>query len=72
MTAIKRVEREFNVLDNLDLTQKLSDDDFDKELAEQQARLNAAAAARPASAASRPSSCSRDGTRPEREAPSGV
>ena len=38
--AIKRVEREFNVLDNLDLSQKLSDDDFDKELAEQQSRLN--------------------------------
>jgi polyphosphate:AMP phosphotransferase len=38
--AIKRVEREFNVLDNLDLSQKLSDDDFDKQLAEQQSRLN--------------------------------
>jgi len=38
--AIRRVEREFNVLDNLDLSQKVSDDDFDKELAEKQARLN--------------------------------
>jgi polyphosphate:AMP phosphotransferase len=38
--AIKRVEREFNVLDNLDLSQKLSDDDFDTQLTEQQARLN--------------------------------
>jgi polyphosphate kinase 2 (PPK2 family) len=38
--AIKRVEREFNVLDNLDLSQRLSDDDFDKQVAEQQARLN--------------------------------
>jgi len=28
------------VLDNLDLSQKVSDDDFDKELAEKQARLN--------------------------------
>jgi polyphosphate:AMP phosphotransferase len=40
LRAIKRVEREFNVLDNLDLSQKLSDDDFDKQLAEQQSRLN--------------------------------
>ena len=38
--AIRRIEREFNVLDNLDLDQKLSDDEFDRELAEQQARLN--------------------------------
>jgi polyphosphate:AMP phosphotransferase len=38
--AIRRVERKFNVLDNLDLSQKVSDDDFDKELAEKQARLN--------------------------------
>ena len=38
--AITRVDREFNVLDNLDLSQKLSDDDFDKELAERQARLS--------------------------------
>ena len=38
--AIKRVEREFNVLDNLDLTQKLNDDDFDTELAKRQARLS--------------------------------
>jgi polyphosphate:AMP phosphotransferase len=37
--AIKRVEREFNVLDNLDLSQKLSDDDFEKSLAECQARV---------------------------------
>ena len=29
------------MLDNLDLSQKLSDADFDRELAEQQARLNA-------------------------------
>ena len=40
MKAMKRVEREFNVLDNLDLSQKLSDDDFDTQLAEQQSRLN--------------------------------
>ncbi|HET9569411.1 MAG TPA: hypothetical protein VFP16_13635, partial [Vicinamibacterales bacterium] len=38
--AIRRVEREFNVLDNLDLSQKVSDDDFDKESAEKQARLS--------------------------------
>jgi len=38
--TIKRVEREFNVLDNLDLSQKLSDDTFDKQLAERQARLS--------------------------------
>ncbi len=38
--AITRVEREFNVLDNLDLSVKLSDDDFGKELAEGQARLS--------------------------------
>jgi len=38
--VIKRVDREFNVLDNLDLSQTLSDDDFDKELAERQARLS--------------------------------
>jgi AMP-polyphosphate phosphotransferase len=38
--VIKRVERQFNVLDNLDLSQKLSDDDFEKELAERQARLS--------------------------------
>jgi len=38
--AIKRVESDFNVLDNLDLSQKLSDDAFDKELAQRQARLS--------------------------------
>jgi len=38
--AIRRIEREFNVLDNLDLSQKLDDDEFDRELAEQQARIN--------------------------------
>jgi polyphosphate:AMP phosphotransferase len=41
VSALQRVEREFNVLDNLDLSQKLSDDAFDQELALQQARLNA-------------------------------
>ena len=40
MKAIRRVEREFNVLDNLDLSQKVSDDAFEKQLAEQHARLN--------------------------------
>ena len=40
-SALQRVEREFNVLDNLDLTQTLSDDKFEKALAEHQARLNA-------------------------------
>jgi polyphosphate:AMP phosphotransferase len=39
--ALQRVERKFNVLDNLDLSQRLSDADFKRELAEQQARLNA-------------------------------
>jgi polyphosphate:AMP phosphotransferase len=38
--VIKRVERKFNVLDNLDLTQKLNDDDFETELAKQQSRLS--------------------------------
>ena len=38
--AIRRVEREFNVLDNLDLSQKVSDDAFEKQLAEQHSRLN--------------------------------
>jgi polyphosphate:AMP phosphotransferase len=38
--VIRRVEREFNVLDNLDLSQKIGDHDFDADLAEQQARLN--------------------------------
>ena len=41
VTAIRRVDREFNVLDNLDLSQKLSDVEFDRTLARQQARLNA-------------------------------
>jgi AMP-polyphosphate phosphotransferase len=39
--VIERADRKFNVLDNLDLGQKLSDDEFDRELAEQQSRLNA-------------------------------
>ena len=65
--AIRRVEREFNVLDNLDLSQKLSDDDFDKELAEQQA-ASICCSAGPTSTASRPSSCSRAGTPPARAA----
>ena len=38
--ALQRVDRQFNVLDNLDLSQKLSDDEFEKELAKQQSRLN--------------------------------
>jgi AMP-polyphosphate phosphotransferase len=38
--AIRRLERQFNVLDNLDLTQALSDADFKRELAEQQSRVN--------------------------------
>jgi AMP-polyphosphate phosphotransferase len=38
--ALTRVERQFNVLDNLDLGQALSDADFKRELAEQQSRLN--------------------------------
>ena len=40
-TALERVEQQFNVLDNLDLSQKLSDEEFEKELAKQQSRLNA-------------------------------
>jgi polyphosphate:AMP phosphotransferase len=40
VSALQRVDREFNVLDNLDLSQKLSDDEFDRKLAEQQSRLN--------------------------------
>ena len=40
VSAIRRIERKFNVLDNLDLSQKLNDDEFDRELAEQQARIN--------------------------------
>jgi polyphosphate:AMP phosphotransferase len=39
-TALQRVEQQFNVLDNLDLSQKLSDEDFENELAKQQSRLN--------------------------------
>jgi len=38
--ALKRVEREFNVLDNLDLSHKLTDEEFDAQLAKQQGRLN--------------------------------
>jgi len=38
--VLGRVDREFNVLDNLDLTQKLSDDAFAKSFAELQGRLN--------------------------------
>ena len=38
--AIRRVEREFNVLDNLDLSQKVSNGAFEKQLAEQHSRLN--------------------------------
>jgi AMP-polyphosphate phosphotransferase len=38
--ALQRVEQQFNVLDNLDLSQKLSDDEFETELAKQQSRLN--------------------------------
>ncbi len=41
VTALERVEQQFNVLDNLDLSQKLSDEEFDKEVAKQQSRLNA-------------------------------
>jgi len=37
--TIRRVERQFNVLDNLNLSQKVRDDDFEKELAEKQASL---------------------------------
>ena len=41
VNAIRRVDREFNVLDNLDLGQKLDDAAFDRKLAQHQARLNA-------------------------------
>jgi AMP-polyphosphate phosphotransferase len=41
VSAVQRVEREFNVLDNLDLSQKLSDDEFEHELARLHGRLNA-------------------------------
>ena len=40
VSAIRRVERRFNVLDNLDLSQHLSDPRFKTELVEQQSRLN--------------------------------
>jgi len=40
VSVIQRVEREFNVLDNLDLSQKIADDEFEGELARLQARLN--------------------------------
>jgi AMP-polyphosphate phosphotransferase len=39
-SVIERVEREFNVLDNLDVTQAIADDQFDHELARLQSRLN--------------------------------
>jgi polyphosphate:AMP phosphotransferase len=38
--AVQRVEREFNVLDNLDLSQTLSDQEFDHGVAQLQARLS--------------------------------
>ena len=38
--AIDRVARQFNVLDNLDLSRRLSDARFKRRLAEQQSRLN--------------------------------
>ena len=40
ISAIKRVERKFNVLENLNLSQQLSDKRFKTRLAEQQGRLN--------------------------------
>jgi polyphosphate:AMP phosphotransferase len=40
VSAVQRVEREFNVLDNLDLTQTIADNEFEEELAQLQARLN--------------------------------
>jgi polyphosphate:AMP phosphotransferase len=40
LSAIERVERQFNVLDNLDLRQRLSDRRSKVELAQQQGRLN--------------------------------
>jgi len=39
-TAVDRVARQFNVLDNLDLSRQLSDARFKTRLAEQQSRLN--------------------------------
>ena len=38
--TIDRIDREFNVLDNLDLDQRLSDSRFDVKVAEHQSRLN--------------------------------
>jgi polyphosphate kinase 2 (PPK2 family) len=40
VTTLLQVEQQYNVLDNLDLTQKLSDDEFDKVLPKQQSHLN--------------------------------
>jgi polyphosphate:AMP phosphotransferase len=40
LKAVRRVEREYNVLDNLDLSQKIGDQQFARELPRQQARLN--------------------------------
>jgi AMP-polyphosphate phosphotransferase len=40
VSVIERVERQFNVLDNLDLSQRLRDKHFKTKLAEQQSRLN--------------------------------
>jgi polyphosphate:AMP phosphotransferase len=40
ISVIERVEQQFNVLDALDLSQRLSDKEFKTELAEQQSRLN--------------------------------
>ena len=62
VSAVQRVEREFNVLDNLDLSQKLSDDEFDHELARLQAR-SVCSNVEQGSEACRPSSCSRGGCR---------
>ena len=40
ISVIERVEQQFNVLDALDLSQRLSDKEFKIELAEQQSRIN--------------------------------
>jgi polyphosphate:AMP phosphotransferase len=40
VSVIERVEQQYNVLDNLDLSQRLSDKLFKTQLAEQQSRLN--------------------------------
>src|SRR4029453_3984272 len=40
VSAIERVERQFNILDNLDLSQRVRDKHFKTKLAEQQSRLN--------------------------------